>query len=477
MRDAPVPESRASPLPLAPGALGVGSLGPMLRDPVSFLVRSYQECGPVFRLQVLNRRFVVMAGVEANQWMTRHEREHLQNGPIFGGFGTELGGALFLASADGDEHRRLRTIQTPSYSAAHIEARVPEVVQGLRDRLGALQVGQRLDVQRLFQLILAEQVGLLLHNDGQIAHILDDLIRVFRTALSVEVVRQWPPALLLWPAYRRSKQRILAHASKVAQQHRDHPDAARGDLVDDILAAVARGDTIREENVRLLTLGPLFGGIDTASNTSAFALYNILARPEVRARVMAEVRQVFSAGPSPDWEAFKGMSALRGVMMETLRLFPVAYLASRHVAHGFDFAGHRIEAGQHLFVVTAVPHFLPELYPDPLRFDIDRYGPDRREHARPGAFAPFGTGAHTCLGARFAQSQMMVTLATLLHLLELEIDPPDYQLRVRSNPVTMPEGLAVRVRAVHRMPGQAEVPWPPFRVEPQRSLSARLGLG
>lgn len=449
----------------------------MLRDPVGFLVKSYQECGPVFRLKVLNRRFVVMAGVEANQWMTRHEREHLRNGPIFGGFGAELGGALFLASADGEEHKRLRTIQTPSYAASHIETRVPEVVRGLRDRLGALEVGQRIDVQRLFQLVLAEQVGLLLHNDGQLAHILDDLIRVFRTALSVEVVRQWPPALFLWPAYRRSKQRILDHASKVARHHRDHPDADRSDLVDDILAAVARGDTIREENVRLLTLGPLFGGIDTASNTSAFALYNILARPQVRERVMAEVRQVFAAGPTPDWEAFKGMSALRGVMMETLRMFPVAYLASRHVAHGFQFGGHTIEAGEHLFVGTAVPHFLPELYPDPLRFDIDRYGADRREHARPGAFAPFGTGAHTCLGARFAQAQMMVTLATILHLLDLEIDPPDYQLKVRSNPVTMPEGLVVKVQAVHRAPGEAPAPWPPFRVQPQHSLSARLGLG
>lgn len=477
MSDAVQRQAGSGPMPTAPGSPLVGSMGPMVRDPVGFLVRTYQECGPVFRLKVLNRRFTVMAGVEANQWMTRHEREHLQSGPIFGGFGSELGGALFLASADGDEHKRLRSIQTPSYSSSHLETRVPEVVQGLRDRLGALQEGQRVDVQRLFQLILAEQVGLLLHNDGQLADILDDLIRVFRTALSVEVVRQWPPALLQWPAYRRSKQRILDHASKVAQHHRDHPDALRKDLVDDILAAVARGDTIRDENVRLLTLGPLFGGIDTASNTSAFALYNILSRPEVRQRVMAEVEQVFAAGPTPTWEAFKDMTALRGVMMETLRMFPVAYMASRHVAQGFEFAGHRIEAGEHLFVVTAVPHFLPEIYADPHRFDIDRYGADRREHARPGVFAPFGTGVHTCLGARFAQAQMMVTLATLLHLLELEIDPPEYQLKVRSNPVTMPEGLAVRVEGVRRAPGESVPPWPGFRVEPQRTLSARLGLG
>lgn len=464
----------ASPMPTAPGTLAIGSLAPMLRDPVGFLVRSYQTCGPVFRLQVLNRRFVVMAGTEANQFMIRKERDHLQSGPVFGGFGEELGGALFLASADGETHRRLRRIQTPSYSASHLETRVPEVVESLQRRLGALRAGQRLDVQRLFQLLMAEQVGLLLHNDGELAHILDDLIRVFRTALSVKVMRQWPPAMLRWPAYQRSKARILAHASKVAARHRSDPDPDRNDLVDDILHAVARGDTIREENVRLLTLGPLFGGIDTASNTSAFALYNILARPEVKARVMAEVREIFARDPIPPWESFKGLSALRGVMMETLRMFPVAYLSPRHVATSFEFGGHTIEAGDQLFLATAVPHFLPELYPDPYRFDIDRYGPDRREHAQPGAFAPFGTGVHSCLGARFAQSQMMVTLATLLHLLDLAIDPPGYRLRVKSNPVTMPDGFSVRVRSVEPCPNA--VPWPSFCIDAARPLRARLGL-
>ncbi|MFT5680593.1 MAG: cytochrome P450 [Myxococcota bacterium] len=444
----------------------------MLRDPVRFLVENHQQCGPVFRLRVLNRRFVVMAGVEANRFMLRHERDHLQSGPVFGGFGSELGGELFLASADGKTHQRLRRIQTNSYSASHLEKRVPEMVLGLGRRLGALQEGQRLDVQRLFQLILAEQVGLLLHNDGELAYILDDLIRVFRIALSVKVMQQWPPAILHWPAYRRSKARILAHAEKVAAQHRATPGEGRNDLVDDILAAVSRNDTIQEENVRLLTLGPLFGGIDTASNTSAFALYNVLARPEVRTRVMEEVRTVFADGPVPSWESFQKMTALRGAIMETLRMYPVAYLASRHVASSFTFGGHHIAAGEKLFVATAVPHFLPEYYPEPHHFDIDRYGPTRREHAKPGTFAPFGAGVHSCLGARFAQSQMLVTLATVLHRLDLEIDPPDYTLRVKSNPVTMPAGLVVRVGAVNAG-SEPPDPWPAFSIDAKRRWFSR----
>jgi cytochrome P450 len=462
-------------LPVAPGHPLIGGLLPMWRDPIRHLVDSYLQKGPVFRLNVLNRSFVVMAGTEANDFMVRRERDYLQTGPIFGGFGTELGGELFLSSSDGDRHKQLRRIQTRSYSPLHLETRVPEVITGMRRRLGALEVGQRLDVQRLFQLVLAEQVGLLMHNHAELAHILDDLIVVFRTALLVTVMRQWPPAALHWPAYRRSRQRILDHAAKVAQWHRDHPSEARNDLVDDILGAVTRGDLVREENVRLLTLGPLFGGIDTASNTSAFALYNILARPNVRQRVMAEVDALFAEGPVPAWERFDDMPALHGVIMETLRLYPVAYLASRYVAKDFEFAGHRVKAGEQLFVATAVPHFLGEFFPRPYEFDIDRYGPDRREHARAGAFAPFGAGAHSCLGARFARSQLKLTLATLLNIAEFEIDPPDYELRVKSNPVTMPDGFAVRVTGVRRHADFPPEPWPAFSVDARSRLGRLFG--
>lgn len=449
----------AGPLPVAPGLPLIGSLGPMLRDPLHFLVDAYRRCGPVFRLRVLNRRFVVIAGVEANLFMVRHEREFLQNGPIFAGFGAELGGELFLAAADGDTHKQLRKVQAKSYSNTHIESRVPEVIAGMRRRLAALRPGQRLDVQRLFQLLLAEQVGLVLHNHGDLAEVLDDLIRVFRVALTVRVMKRWPPAMLRWPAYQRSRRRILAHAQRVIAAH---PSTPGNDLVDDILAALERKQLIREDHMPLLTLGPLFGGIDTASNTSSFVLYNILSRPALRARVMQEVDALFAEEATPSWAAFQQATALRGAMMETLRMFPAAYLSVRHVAKSFEFAGHRIEAGEQLFVATAVPHFLPEYFPDPTTFDVDRYGSDRHENAQPGAFAPFGTGVHACLGARFAQSQMIVTLATLLHDLELDIDPPDYRLRVKSNPVTMPDGLMVRVRETKL--DAVEAQWPAFGI-------------
>jgi len=73
-----------------------------------------------------------------------------------------------------------------------------------------------------------------------------------------------------------------------------------------------------------------------------------------------------------------------------------------------------------------VPHFLEELYPYPIQFDIDRFRVPRNEHRQRGAYAPFGLGDHTCLGAGIAEVQLIVKMAKLLSLYTMQFDPPGY---------------------------------------------------
>lgn len=79
-------------------------------------------------------------------------------------------------------------------------------------------------------------------------------------------------------------------------------------------------------------------------------------------------------------------------------------------------------------------------HPGPQRFDIDRYSPERRENVQPGAFVPFGLGHHSCLGQGFAEVQMILTLATLLHRADIALARPGYQLKVQQAPVPRPAG-------------------------------------
>jgi cytochrome P450 len=141
------------------------------------------------------------------------------------------------------------------------------------------------------------------------------------------------------------------------------------------------------------------------------------------------------------------MTALHGTAMETLRRYPIAAGHFATVAKHLTLAGYRLEPGAEVFVAMTVPHFLPELYPEPEQFDIDRFHAPRNEHRQEGAYAPFGMGDHICLGAGIAEIQLMVTIATLFHDYQLAIHPPAQKVRIENRPTPAPS-KDVRVKIV-----------------------------
>jgi cytochrome P450 len=169
----------------------------------------------------------------------------------------------------------------------------------------------------------------------------------------------------------------------------------------------------------------------------SFMIYALLAHPEVLQRVRAEIDVAFYHGLLTR-ERSNAMTALHGTAMETLRRYPVAGGHLATVAKRLTLAGYRLEPGDEVFVAMTVSHFLPELFPEPEKFDIDRFHAPRNEHRQDGAYAPFGLGDHTCLGAGIAEIQLVVTIATIFHDYQLELDPPTYKLRIENQPTPAP---------------------------------------
>jgi cytochrome P450 len=102
-----------------------------------------------------------------------------------------------------------------------------------------------------------------------------------------------------------------------------------------------------------------------------------------------------------------------------------------------------------LFVATSVPHFMEEYFPQPEKFDIDRYQKPRAEHLQSGAYSPYGRGPHTCLGKTLAEVQMTLTLARLFHQLDLGLERPGYVLQRKTLPTPGPS-MKFKVRVNKR---------------------------
>jgi cytochrome P450 len=281
-----------------------------------------------------------------------------------------------------------------------------------------------------------------------------DAVVFAETLIGAGVAGTWPAVLLRRPGYLAAKARVVALMRQIVAERRachargDGPSPEAPDLLDAILAARNEdGTPLTEIELVVGAQLPYIAGMDTVAATCGFLLYALLRDPGLLARVTAEVDAAYAGGDgSLTLDALHRMPALHGAVLETLRRYPVVSAAPRVARHEFAFEGHRIPAGANLLISTTVAHFLPEIFPDPYAFEVDRYAPPRDEHRRPGAFAPFAAGPHTCVASGVAETVVATTIAALLHTLRLRLDPPDYTLRTTINPLPGPaRGFTLRV--------------------------------
>lgn len=440
----------SAPLPpLVPGLPILGSGLGMMNDPLGFLLKQYSNFGPIFRLKALNRQITVLAGPEANQFLSRLGDEQLGSRELFGGFADEMNTEVFLTAMDGASHRYLRRQMRPGYSREKMTPHLAQAAELVRAEARGWQIGQRLAVLPAIQHITANQLGIIMVNRLP-GEYFNDIWTFLNTVMKVTVMKTQPKLMLRLPGYQRSRRRVLELAQLIINEHRAHPPVDRtADLVDDMLAARDEdGQSYDDNALAVSALSPYIAGIDTVANTCTFMLVALLQHPDILERVQADVDALFERGLT-SLADLKNASALYGATLETLRMYPVAAFTPRTAVRTFEFAGFRVEAGSEVLVANGVTHYLPRYFPNPEKFDIDRHAEPRKEHRQAGAFAPYSLGAHTCLGAGLAEVQVMVILASILHSVRLELDPPDTSIKIILAPLPS-LGPRLRVRVIAR---------------------------
>lgn len=425
--------------PLAKGLPILGSALSLGNNTRAFLYDQYQKLGPVFRVNALNRKLVVLAGLEANQFVIRHGHNLFRSYEFWKDLNTELGANQSILSMDGDDHRHFRKVQKTGYARSVILKQIPEVIELAQREIKTWKVGQVYPGLFSLQRIITEQLGYLAASFSPHEY-LDDMISFVRTLLLTKVMKTHPNIYTKLPSYQRVKARALKLGQEVAKAHQTPPEEnnRRRDLADDILQlAKDEPDFLPQEDIMGSLLGPFIAGLDTAASTTAFMLYVLLKEQKLYNQVKKEVDRVWASDITP--EAIRELDLLHRTALETMRMYPIAPALNRTVNQPFEFNGYQFTEGTTIILGTTVPHYVPEIYPNPNQFDIDRYTAARKEHKTLGAYAPFGIGPHTCLGAGLAEVQIMLTIGTILHTVDLELYPANYTLKINPTPTPSPD--------------------------------------
>ena len=439
-----IPEVRGLPF--------AGNAFQMAGDVREFLAENYRRHGPIFRIRAFGYRFIALVGPEANVLLARISGTHLRSYEPYRDFGIAMGAHRVMLNMDGPEHLRMRKLQVNGYSPKTFESNLDVAHDATRRLIDEWPQDRPVGVQRAMQTIIAEQIGLCCTGVSPGAYI-DDLIHFLGTIVTVRVTKRWPRQVERLPKFRRAERRMRELYEQILELHRpERRGGEQPDFVDDLLE-MNRTDPqlLPETDLRANVLAPYLVGIDTSASVCAFMLYALLRHPDLLERMKVEVDDMYERGP-PTPNGLRKLDVTHRIVLETLRMFPIIPALPRIVSNSFEFGGYQVPAGAQVMLGPTVSHHLPECFPDPERFDIERYSKSAQQHRQPGAFAPFGVGRHRCIGSGFSEVQIVLTMATIVREAELVLDRPERPLKIKLVPAPHPDE-SLRFRMVRRRDG------------------------
>ncbi|XP_059607443.1 probable cytochrome P450 9f2 [Phlebotomus argentipes] len=164
-----------------------------------------------------------------------------------------------------------------------------------------------------------------------------------------------------------------------------------------------------------------FAGFDTVSTALSFLCYEMAANPEIQERVFKEIQEIAEElGSKPlNYDSIQKMKYLDMVVSESLRKWPPVPAVDRKCTKEFtlkdDTGLNYTFAEDDIFMVLiAAFHYDPQYFPDPEKFDPERFSDENKDKIVPGTYLPFGIGPRNCIGSRFA---LMDVKAIFYHLL------------------------------------------------------------
>jgi cytochrome P450 len=318
---------------------------------------------------------------------------------------------------DGDAHRERRQLVEPSLHGEEIEAYGERIVKRAAERSESWNDGAVIDINlEMLGLMLSVLTDILLDADLE-----DDAPEIgAAVAATLKVVHRlfMPGAGALWklplPATRRFNHAICRSDALIYRMIRERREAG-GQKVD-VLSALVRagggkGHGLNDRQTRDEIVTLLFGGRGDLAQATTWAWHLLAEHPDVEWQWHDEIDSALAGSP-PTAGSLSRLPYTSAMFWEALRLCPPGWVFVREVAADYELGEFVIPRGAAIMVSPLVTHRDARYWPDPLRFDPDRWldgaGPER-----PCTDLTFGGGDRICVGRHLAAMVGPLVLATI----------------------------------------------------------------
>jgi cytochrome P450 len=284
------------------------------------------------------------------------------------------------------------------------------------------------------------------HEAPELRDALSSVAQASNAALSSPLQLYLP--LAVSPAARRIRravQRLDATVHRMIAECRA-ADEDRVDLLSVLLHAQdeATGIGMTDTQLRDEVMTLFLAGHETTAIALLWTLILLAEHPDIAQRLCTEVDAVL-AGRGPTADDLRALPYTRQVVQEVLRVYPPIYVIARWTEQPVDLGSVHLPAHATVLISPYTLHRRADYFPQPERFDPDRWTPEAIATRPRYAYVPFSAGPRTCVGNHFAMMELQLILATLAQRVKLRLAPnqqvaPDPQITLRP-----PAGLKMLV--------------------------------
>ena len=395
--------------------------------------------------QVLNGNVVVTSNTENIRRVLAARHDETSQFAI--GTISPLIGESSVLIVNGQRHKRARSMLAPPFqgecvrnSMSTMQSVADRVIDNLKpgDRIRVMDISLDFSLEVIIQVIFGVE-GL---DDVEVfKRAVKNYVRSFRPVFAFTRLLQnrWVPQ---WRQFQHQKASFNQLLETQIKRRRQGTDNIMMRLRCYWPRETSKATPWQNPSLRDQLISLLFAGHETTQIAIAWAMSWIHRHPDILERLRTEISN------EPDMAQLLKSKLLEGICMESLRLNPIVADFLRVFLVPIEFEEVDLSANSNVGILTTLVHRDPEIYPNPERFDPDRWA---NRTYKPYEFLAFGGGIRRCIGAAMAIMEMKIALVTWLRRLEFQLpdDTPDRETVHRRNLTMAPRsGIALVVSKV-----------------------------
>ncbi len=336
-----------------------------------------------------------------------------------------------LLASEGDYWRHQRRLMQPDFHhhrVAGFADLMTRLTLQMLERWSRLPAGEPLNLSPdLGRLTLDTVIGSLFSGDLEEA---DDILRQAIATLTRDlgslIGTEFGAPLKLSPSRNARFKETLAIIDGVvfgAIRRRREGGVERADLLSMLLRARdEEGKGLDDRSIRDEVVTLVVAGSETTAVMLGWTLYLLASNPDAEARLHEEIETVLS-GRTAGYADVPKLTYTRMAIEESMRIYPPVWALSRQTLADSELGGYHIAKGAKVIVSPYTLHRHPALWPEPARFDPERFSPEASAARPRNAYLPFGGGRHVCIGNFFAMMEGQLIIAAIHQRFRLRLVP------------------------------------------------------